>query len=427
MFIKTIAEHNFNVDSAINAPHATTLIHLACAVGNLSIVRTLLEMYNCQFLKDEIGITPFEVACMNKHLEIVAYLCPFVFTKTDISGEHVLRLACESGYSPMVNLLLLYFTSNSGLELLKCEDKNALFYLYLVNDFSAQKCYDSVIISLKAACLYGNLPMIKFLFGVGSTIGFFNRLLNCVNSLVDIACKHRHTALLDYFDQLLCDNTLPRVSVQRSWDNTKLCKTISTKYNPFSESSLSYAVRQGNHFIYEYLTSLKYHSSLICNVNSNGETLLHVACISGDLKMVKNVFRIEDIDKQSNIGNTCLHLASMWGALDVSNFLIRKGCQVNIKNKGGCTPLHLAISYKQLEIVDYFFELSGVDINTTASKGETLLHLFAFSSSFIKYAKKILAQSDCASINQKDNYGNTPLFNAVCVGNQENDSAISRQ
>eukprot|EP00940_MAST-03C_sp_MAST-3C-sp2_P000958 g958.t1 len=48
-------------------------------------------------------------------------------------------------------------------------------------------------------------------------------------------------------------------------------------------------------------------------------------------------------------GNTAIHLAAQNGHLEILNDLIKKGANVNAKNKKGTTALHMAVEY------DYFW------------------------------------------------------------------------
>lgn len=58
-----------------------------------------------------------------------------------------------------------------------------------------------------------------------------------------------------------------------------------------------------------------------------------------------------DVNKKDNDGNTPLHCAAKKGNIEVVKYLIGKGARVDIKNGWGETSLHIAAQVNQLEAV----------------------------------------------------------------------------
>lgn len=87
---------------------------------------------------------------------------------------------------------------------------------------------------------------------------------------------------------------------------------------------------------------------------------------------------------QNSEGETLLHLACRDGHLDIVHTLIEVyGCNLNIVDKSGNTPLHTACFNKQLKVVAYFCQYSSslltcVSVNYS---GDTLLHAACKSGS----------------------------------------------
>jgi ankyrin repeat protein len=89
-----------------------------------------------------------------------------------------------------------------------------------------------------------------------------------------------------------------------------------------------------------------------------------------------------------------------------------KNSDVNIRNKRGCTLLHIAISRKR-DVIAFDLLKMGIDVNVQDYKGQTVLHYLGFYMKHwnIELAKKIINQGGNLEI--KDEHGNTPLWYAV--------------
>lgn len=75
-----------------------------------------------------------------------------------------------------------------------------------------------------------------------------------------------------------------------------------------------------------------------------------------------------DINRQDNIGRTFLHKAAENGNLAAVKFLVEKGARLDVLDKWNDTPLHVAANVKvnkgHIEVVDYLVK-NGADINLT--------------------------------------------------------------
>ena len=74
-----------------------------------------------------------------------------------------------------------------------------------------------------------------------------------------------------------------------------------------------------------------------------GDTALHIACENNHLQIVQYL-----IEKGANIeiqdcgGKTSLHFASLYGNTEVVKYLVSKGANKNAKTKNGKTPYDIA-------------------------------------------------------------------------------------
>lgn len=86
--------------------------------------------------------------------------------------------------------------------------------------------------------------------------------------------------------------------------------------------------------------------------DSNGTTLLHVACRTGSLPVVKDLVRRGlTLNCSDSAGWTPLHVASCMGRHDVSLYLLRSGAKPHIKNNQGQMPEDLCSNPWTKEVV----------------------------------------------------------------------------
>src|SRR5258705_3051744 len=71
-------------------------------------------------------------------------------------------------------------------------------------------------------------------------------------------------------------------------------------------------------------------------VDSNGDTLLHIAANSGDLRTVELLLKAgADVNQTGDMGNTALHYARMNHLDDVARVLLAHGALANVENDFG--------------------------------------------------------------------------------------------
>ena len=103
---------------------------------------------------------------------------------------------------------------------------------------------------------------------------------------------------------------------------------------------------------------------------------------AGDLVKVKELIKSEpvNINSKDEGGNTPLHIASRYGHTQIVKFLVNKGADVNSKNTYGYTPLLSACGGMNPDI-NLLKELiaKGADINAQLDRGLTALHFATMS------------------------------------------------
>lgn len=122
-----------------------------------------------------------------------------------------------------------------------------------------------------------------------------------------------------------------------------------------------------------------------------------------------------DVTNADSRGETPLHIAASWRLLDVAKILIEKGANVNANGERG-TPLHSASYMGGLEMVQLLVA-HGADVNAKDTDvGFTPLHNAARGGDAGVVAFLIKQGAD---VNAKDRRGETPLALAMARGNKE--------
>jgi ankyrin repeat protein/GTPase SAR1 family protein len=165
----------------------------------------------------------------------------------------------------------------------------------------------------------------------------------------------------------------------------------------------------------------------ICN--DQGELPIHIAAAKS-LELVKLVSRSDNVNAQSNSGNTPLHMACREGNVKAVCFLVETlKCSTNVVNENsGLTPLHYACAWNIMKVVslvsdcdptakiisinDANFRMHGV----TFSLGDTPLHV-ACKAGNVKIIKYLL-KAHKSALNISNDLGELP-FHIACNGYSE--------
>ena len=108
------------------------------------------------------------------------------------------------------------------------------------------------------------------------------------------------------------------------------------------------------------------------NISKNIFTTVY----EGDINEVRRLIEVlhTDVCSIDEDGNTALHWVTEQTNIDIAQYLILKGANVNAKSNEGETPLHYAASEGCLEMVKFLIS-QGTDINLKTKSGQTALYL----------------------------------------------------
>lgn len=103
-------------------------------------------------------------------------------------------------------------------------------------------------------------------------------------------------------------------------------------------TALAWAIREHQTAMLELLTNAKWNV-----IDRDGNTLLHLAALSGDLTAAQAVLAHEvDVNRRNAAGATALSFAAGRGDADMTSLLLGYGADAGIADDGGQRPLDLA-------------------------------------------------------------------------------------
>lgn len=114
------------------------------------------------------------------------------------------------------------------------------------------------------------------------------------------------------------------------------------------------ACKAGRYEVVKFLIENKFD---VTEVDVNQCNAFYYSCQSGNVELVKYLFKVANFDVNQKFwnDNTCLHIAAFNGHLDVLKFLIKKKCDVYARTKSGSMAIHMAAKSDKPEIVEYLF------------------------------------------------------------------------
>lgn len=442
-----------NVVSFLGESRPTTALHVACYLGNLEIIKWLVEHGNAR-LDIPIPVTGYAHCEALRHIEVLRWLIFEAGAPVDFADEEYKRTLLHDAccYGLLSTVEFLVSEANASVNLQDCYGQTPIFdairkgHLSIVS-WMLDKCKEVIDLHLvdhsgftpfHQACASGHLEIAKVLFpsstellamsacftdsehgdkhdnGTPLHLAAWKGHIDVVKWLV--AEKGVSTEIRDSRDRT------PLFSACRG-DHLDIAKWLVNQANARADHEttiLMYACEQGSFKTAKWIVddlgqTVNDHDSDECTACWYAAGCGHLEIVQWLVKEKNAVVDlVVPVDGGEIINNTPLTIAASKGRSDVVKWLVQHG-GASIE---GCdkfyTPLTAAVVGGHLDTAQILVG-AGADINTTNKDGQTLLHK-ACEAKHLGIVQWLISLEE-VDVDYTDSDGETALHTACQYGN----------
>ena len=384
---------------------------------------------------------PLHIAMRKNRTDVVSFMIES--GKCDLSavdsytGENALTEAASTG-----NLTLIKQIYSKGYVDIDSRNKRkqTAYLIAASNDLNAVKylakegadleARDSIDASaLYYAVLYGKTDIVEYLIDIGTDIYakrgrkpvFHTAISQNRTEIVKLILNSGYK--VDFIDASLGYAAAAALHVAAVKNNVHVAKILVEEYRATVDIVPSIGYGQtpfmvaSNEDQYEMMEYLLTKGANINHQTRTGTTALCAAAIYNDVEMVKYLLeRGADANiRRNQLGETCLQTLAAFtrNSIEMLDLLVERGnMDVNARNNQGGTPFHSAGASGNVELVEYLLK-NGVDIDDADYSNSTILH-YAVRGRQNEVIERLVRRG--ANVEKKNNDGYTPLHTAVVEG-----------
>ncbi|CAL1285645.1 unnamed protein product [Larinioides sclopetarius] len=354
-----------------------TSLHLATLNGNFEIVKILVESGADVNAKSYVGTTPLSNAASKGKIEIVEFLLQH---GADISifaypHENALMAAAENGHESVARLLLQKGASVNS----KDDSGSTPLYIsaymghyetvqLLLNHKADVDCRNNKMETpLHASAFRGHKEIVQLLLEGGADI---NATDSTNSTPLLFAAEKGHKGIV---------NLLIKEGADINWRDKAGCSALAISALNGDRSMVEYMLKNGAdirkniandvtplHLLIQAGVSglLTPEGKDVTISDANGYTLLHLAALYGDQKLVQYCIENScEINARSDDGLTALHLAAQENHEEIVSQLLNNDAEIDAKDGKGITPLVFAVEFNCRDVVKTLVSHKTFDLN----------------------------------------------------------------
>ncbi|KAI7792837.1 transient receptor potential cation channel subfamily A member 1b [Triplophysa rosa] len=358
-------------------------LHYASAGGNLDAIRLIVSVVGSEELnaQDEQGRTALHWAVERNQTQSCALLLELRADPNILNTAMMapLHLAVTNKYNHLVELLLACDRTDPNLE----------------GDLGNTPAM--------MACSSNNCQAFQTLFKHGAKMCSQNKLGHYAIHTVAFAGAKESMEMALKIGEEMGISTLVHINYL---DKTK-------------SSPLHLAVRGGN---IEVIKLCIAKGARVDQQQCDKSTALHFACTQGATEAVKIMLssydRVEEIiNIRDGANQTPLHRATLFDHIELAEYLVSKGAEINCMDCKGLSPLLLAASSGAWRTVVFLLS-KGADFKIKDKGGRNFLHFATLQPKGLKNLPDAVLQSNTVKemLSDEDVEGCTPLHYACKLG-----------
>lgn len=166
--------------------------------------------------------------------------------------------------------------------------------------------------------------------------------------------------------------------------------------------------------IHSITNIFRYNIDSIRYKNQLGETLLHLAVKYNFTAIVYSLIKNGlKVDSPDDCQRTPLHFAVTLKNLDMMKILLKHQANPNIENLYGKSPLHLAVNFGDTQVIKLLLKNGAKVTKSSSTTGQTSLHIALRNESFDTFKLLLDYHRSNHEINVPDAYGETLLHSSI--------------
>ncbi|XP_046864204.1 ankyrin-1-like [Xenia sp. Carnegie-2017] len=375
------------------AENGETVLHVAAKIGDVYILRNLLEKdFVAELVNNVENInarSPLHFAAMHNNLNIAKEFLQHggKITEDDMTEKSPLHIAAYEGHTKMLDLFLKH-------------EKGRLKALLFSEEYGGSQYRNILHVAINS----GNESLVEVCLQQDENIirSCLSQEIKNNNHLIHDVCKYGMEKLLSRFVSMMGDLDLVLLNRKDERGHTPLHRAAINNHS----SLVSYIGSLSKDFVNE--------------LTNYSQSALILATQLGHIEVVKELLKLKaDFTIRDNSYKTVLHYAIAYP--EILKILLKKNNVISslineITADDGYTPLHDAACKGFIESVEILIE-HGADLNVFTKAHQSPLHCAVISQK--PDVVKIILDHEPALTNKIDANKQTPLHTAAECGDQE--------